>query len=45
LKASEVFVTGTAAELAPVSRIGTTEFSVGPVTLGLLDAYQALVRA
>ena len=45
LKATEVFVTGTAAELAPVSRIGAVEFPVGPMTLGLRDAYQALVRA
>lgn len=45
LKASEVFVTGTAAELTPVSLIGSTQFPVGPVTRDLLDAYHALVRA
>lgn len=44
LKASEVFVTGTAAELTPVSQIGTTRFPIGPVTTKLLAAYQALVR-
>ncbi|MFB8344607.1 branched-chain amino acid aminotransferase [Brucella cytisi] len=45
LTAQEVFVTGTAAEITPVSRIGFTTFNIGPTTRDLLEAYHALVRA
>ncbi|MAY98956.1 MAG: branched-chain amino acid aminotransferase [Micavibrio sp.] len=38
-KASEVFVTGTAAEITPVSKINETEYKVGPVTLAMQEAY------
>jgi branched-chain amino acid aminotransferase len=44
LKADEIFVTGTAAEITPVSRIDETSFKVGKVTKEFQDAYQALVR-
>ncbi len=43
--ASEVFVTGSAAELTPVGRIDELTFSVGPVTRMLMDAYHGLVTA
>ncbi|MBZ7924341.1 branched-chain amino acid aminotransferase [Ensifer adhaerens] len=45
LTAQEIFVTGTAAEIVPVSRIGSMTFNLGPTTRDLLEAYQALVRA
>jgi branched-chain amino acid aminotransferase len=41
----EVFLTGTAAEIKPVSQIGDYHFTVGPITMGLIDDYSALVRA
>jgi branched-chain amino acid aminotransferase len=44
LKADEIFVTGTAAEITPVSRIDETSFKVGKVTKEFQDAYHALVR-
>jgi branched-chain amino acid aminotransferase len=40
----EVFLTGTAAEITPVSEIEGRQFTVGPVTRTLIDAYNALVR-
>lgn len=42
--ATEVFLTGTAAELTPVSEIAGKKYEVGPVTQKLLDAYAAEVR-
>lgn len=42
--ATEVFLTGTAAELTPVSEIAGKRYEVGPVTQKLLDAYAAEVR-
>ncbi len=44
LLADEVFLTGTAAEVAPVGRIDDTEYKTGPVTKQLKDAYADLVR-
>lgn len=41
----EVFLTGTAAEITPVGRIGDYEFTVGEVTQKLMQAYHELVRA
>lgn len=43
-RASEVFVTGSAAEVTPVRRIETQEFSTGPITARLIEDYEALVR-
>jgi len=43
--ADEVFVTGTAAEITAIGKIDDTNFTVGPVTRQLRDAYEALVRA
>ncbi len=41
--ADEVFVTGTAAEVTPVRRIGELEFRSGPITAALHGDYEALV--
>ena len=41
---SEVFLTGTAAEVTPVGQIGEQKFTVGPVTLKLMEAYSNLVN-
>jgi len=42
--ASEVFLTGTAMELAPVTRIGSRAYIPGRLTQKLADAYSDLVR-
>lgn len=41
---SECFITGTAAEVTPVSEIGEHRFTPGPISLGLMEDYAALVR-
>jgi branched-chain amino acid aminotransferase len=41
---SECFITGTAAEVAPVSEIGPYRFTVGDLTRTLMDDYSALVH-
>ena len=41
---SECFITGTAAEVMPVSEIGPYRFDVGEITKTLMDDYSALVR-
>ena len=41
---SECFITGTAAEVMPVSEIGPYRFEVGEITKRLMDDYSALVR-
>lgn len=41
---SESFLTGTAAEVTPIGKIGEQEFPVGPVTKKLMAAYGELVR-
>ncbi len=41
--ADEVFLTGTAAEVTPVRRIGELHFSTGPITASLHGDYEALV--
>lgn len=41
---SECWLTGTAAEVTPVSEIGEYSFTPGPLTLGLMDDYSKLVR-
>ncbi len=44
LTADEIFVTGTAAEITAIGKIDKTEFSVGPITRQLREAYESLVR-
>jgi len=41
---SEIFVTGTAAEVTPVGEIDDYKFEVGKITRTLLEDYDALVR-
>ncbi len=43
-KASECFLTGTAAEITPVGEIGPYRFTPGPITNRLWTDFQALVR-
>jgi len=43
-KTSEVFLTGTAAEVTPVGEIDTYKFTVGKITTDLMTAYGKLVR-
>lgn len=43
-KTSEVFLTGTAAEVTPVGEIETYKFTVGQITQDLMTAYGDLVR-
>ena len=43
-KASEVFLAGTAAEVTPVRRIGTQDFTPGAITETLMKDYDALVN-
>jgi branched-chain amino acid aminotransferase len=44
-KTQEIFLTGTAAEVTPVSEIEGHKFTVGPVTRALMEDYDKLVRA
>ena len=44
-KASECFLTGTAAEVTPVSEIGPYRFTPGDISRSLIADYEALVRA
>ncbi len=41
---SECWLTGTAAEVTPVSEIGEYRFKPGAITLGLMEDYSRLVR-
>ncbi|HZZ67102.1 MAG TPA: branched-chain amino acid aminotransferase, partial [Phenylobacterium sp.] len=41
---SECFVTGSAAEVTPVSQIGEYSFTPGNISLSLADDYSKLVR-
>lgn len=43
-RASEVFLTGTAAEVTPVASIGTSTFTPGPVTKALVEGYRVMTR-
>ncbi len=43
--ADEVFLTGTAVEVTPVRQIDEHQYTVGPITRQLRDAYEVLVRA
>lgn len=42
--ADEVFITGSAVEVAPVSQIGKSSFNVGSITQIIIEAYNHLVR-
>lgn len=42
--ADEIFITGSAAEVAPVGQIDNDYFSVGPITKMLAEEYSRLVR-
>jgi branched-chain amino acid aminotransferase len=44
-KTQEVFVTGTAAEITPVTQIGEYKFDVGPISRQLMADFDKLVRA
>jgi branched-chain amino acid aminotransferase len=44
LQADEVFLTGTAAEIAPVGKIDEQEYEIGPVTTAFKESYADLVR-
>jgi branched-chain amino acid aminotransferase len=41
---SECFITGTAAEITPVSEIGPYRFTIGDITRTLMNDYSALVH-
>jgi branched-chain amino acid aminotransferase len=41
---SECFITGTAAEVTPVSEIGEFKFTPAALSLSLMDEYARLVR-
>jgi branched-chain amino acid aminotransferase len=41
---SECFISGTAAEVTPVSEIGPYKFKIGEITRNLMHDYEALVR-
>jgi len=43
-KASEIFITGTAAEVTPVGEIGDLKFTVGAITRQMRTDYAAEVR-
>ncbi|HEU0070060.1 MAG TPA: branched-chain amino acid aminotransferase [Alphaproteobacteria bacterium] len=43
-KSQEMFLTGTAAEVTPVSEVDEYKFTVGPVTRALMQDYDALVN-
>ena len=45
LKADEIFLTGTAVEITPVSQIDSKKFSVGEVTKKLLSLFSNLVKS
>src|SRR5579863_3564232 len=44
VRAQEIFVTGTAAEVTPVTQIGDHKYSVGAITRQLMDDFEKLVR-
>lgn len=44
-EASEIFLTGTAAEITPVGEIAGRKYEVGTITKKLMDDYAKLVRA
>ena len=45
IRATECFLTGTAAEVTPVGKIGTYGFTPGEMTRTLVEAYESTVRA
>ncbi|MCZ6603934.1 MAG: branched-chain amino acid aminotransferase [Alphaproteobacteria bacterium] len=44
-RTSEIFITGTAAEVTPIAEIGQHSFRVGEITRNLMEDYDALVRS
>ena len=44
-QATELFVTGTAAEITPVGEIDDFKFTVGSMTKTLMDSYSSMVRS
>lgn len=44
-QASEIFITGTAVEVVPISEIDGRKFAVGPMTIQLMQDYEKLVLA
>jgi len=44
-EADEVFITGSAVEVAPVGQIGSHHFNVGAMTQTIAAAYNTLVRS
>jgi len=44
LTADEVFITGTGAEIVPVSEINNTKLNVGPITKKLIQHFQEFVK-
>ncbi|MEM7072404.1 MAG: branched-chain amino acid aminotransferase [Pseudomonadota bacterium] len=44
-RASEAFLTGTAAEVTPIRQIGSHHFTPGNLSLSLINAYDKLVRS
>ncbi|WBU59808.1 branched-chain amino acid aminotransferase [Paracoccus albus] len=42
---SECWLTGTAAEVTPVAKIGDLDFPIGPITREIAEAYERLVRS
>ena len=45
MKADEVFLTGTAAEVTPVGKIDQQDYKVGPITKQMMTDYANLVRS
>ncbi len=44
LDADEVFITGSAVEVAPVSQVGSQCFEIGKITIIIIRAYEDMVR-
>jgi branched-chain amino acid aminotransferase len=42
---TECWLTGTAAEVTPVGRIGNYSFEVGPITKDIANSYDNIVRS
>jgi branched-chain amino acid aminotransferase len=42
---TECWLTGTAAEVTPVGRIGNYSFEVGPITKDIVNSYDNIVRS
>lgn len=40
----EIFITGTAVEIQPITQIGTQKYPIGPVTINIIETYKQLVQ-